>query len=46
MSRNVLVLAEVRDGGLRNVSLECLAAARGGMYRLDKPSLPLYLVRN
>jgi electron transfer flavoprotein alpha subunit len=28
MSRNVLVLAEVRDGGLRNVSLECLAAAR------------------
>lgn len=25
---------------------ECLAAARGGMYRLDKPSLPLYLVRN
>ncbi|MEW9032246.1 MAG: electron transfer flavoprotein subunit alpha/FixB family protein [Planifilum fimeticola] len=28
MSRNVLVLVEVRDGGLRNVSLECLAAAR------------------
>jgi len=28
MSRNVLVLAEVRDGGLRNVSLECLAAAK------------------
>lgn len=24
----------------------CLAAARGGMYRLDKPSLPLYLVRH
>jgi electron transfer flavoprotein alpha subunit len=28
MSRNVLVLADVRDGKLRNVSLECLAAAR------------------
>ena len=27
MSRNVLVLADVRDGNLRNVSLECLAAA-------------------
>jgi len=27
MSRNVLVLADVRDGALRNVSLECLAAA-------------------
>jgi electron transfer flavoprotein alpha subunit len=28
MSRNVLVLADVRDGQLRNVSLESLAAAR------------------
>jgi electron transfer flavoprotein alpha subunit len=28
MSRNVLVLADVRDGKLRNVSLESLAAAR------------------
>ncbi|GGE17925.1 electron transfer flavoprotein subunit alpha [Marinithermofilum abyssi] len=35
MSKNVLVLADVRDGELRNVSFECLAAARrvadGGM---------------
>lgn len=27
MSKNILVLADVRDGELRNVSLECLAAA-------------------
>lgn len=27
MSKNVLVLADVRDGELRNVALECLAAA-------------------
>jgi electron transfer flavoprotein alpha subunit len=28
MSKNVLVLADVRDQGLRNVTLECLAVAR------------------
>jgi|GEM_PF-2674067 Electron transfer flavoprotein, alpha subunit len=28
MSRTVLVLSEVRDGKLRNVSYECVAAAR------------------
>jgi electron transfer flavoprotein alpha subunit len=28
MARNVLVVAETRDGSLRNVSLEALAAAK------------------
>ena len=41
MTKKVLVLAEIRDGNLRNVSLEALAAAR--RVANDGEVLQLYL---